>query len=338
MMLHARNPRLREMLANKWGILNNTIPVQDKPDQVDLVVRNAEIAETLNNGHNEEDLLLESAMREEASQQAAEANMSIGETVMEARKTIMNQLNPPLRLDEPDPEKSLKDYVPERHLGYLDVFMEKEAIPLPPHRPWDHVVTLTSDAPPSISCRVYPLSHGEEEFQVKYIKEQEDTGLIRKSKSPYSTPVFYIKKKNGSYRPIFNYRKINAITVKDVFPLPRIDTIIEGMRGMVLFSKFDLCNGYWNIRNSEETEDLMAFKTTRGLYAPRVMSFGPTNAPTCMQRFMNHIFQPLRDHYPGCFENYMDDCSVVTREGELDLHHQITREFFEILRENHLFL
>jgi len=126
--------------------------------------------------------------------------------------------------------------------------------------------------------------------------------------------------------------------VKDVFPLPRIDTIIEGMRGMVLFSVFDLCNSYWNIRNSEETEDLMAFKTTRGLYAPRVMSFGPTNAPACMQRFMNHIFQPLRDRYPGRFENYMDDCSVVTREGELELHQQITKEFFEILHENHLFL
>jgi hypothetical protein len=192
--------------------------------------------------------------------------------------------------------------------------------------------------PPSISCRVYPLSRGEEEFQVKYIKEQQDAGLIRKSKSPYSTPVFYIKKKNGSYHPIFDYRKVNTITVKDVFPLPRIDTIIEGMRGMVLFSKFNLCNGYWNIRNSEETEDLMAFKTTRGLYAPRVMSFRPTNAPTCMQRFMNHIFQPLRDRYPGCFENYMDDCSVVTREGELDLHRQITKEFFKILHENHLFL
>jgi hypothetical protein len=107
---------------------------------------------------------------------------------------------------------------------------------------------------------------------------------------------------------------------------------------MVTFSKFDLCNGYWNVRNSEETEDLMAFKMTRGLYAPRVMSFGPTNAPACMQRFMNHVFQPLRDRYPGHFENYMDDCAIVTREGELELHRQITREFFEILCENHLFL
>jgi hypothetical protein len=136
-MLHARNPRLREMLANKWGVLNNTIPVQDKADQVDLVVQNTEIAETLhngqiteiadapnngheaeiaktlNNGHNEEDLLLESAMREEASQQAVEANTLYGETVMEARKTVVNELSPLLRLDEPDPKKSLKDYIPE---------------------------------------------------------------------------------------------------------------------------------------------------------------------------------------------------------------------------------
>ena len=82
----------------------------------------------------------------------------------------------------------------------------------------------------------------------------------------------------------------------------------------------------------------MAFKTTRGLYAPRVMTFGLTNAPAYMQRFMNHIFQPLRDCYPGQFKNYMDDCSIATREGELELHRQITREFFDILRENNLFL
>jgi len=182
MMLHARNPCLREMLANKWGVLNSTIPVQDKPDQVDLVVRTigiaetlkngqtmeiadtpndgqeSEIAETLNNGQQEEDLLVESAMHEEASQQAAEANSSYGETFMEARKAVIKQQNPLLWLDEPKPEKLLKDYVPKCHYEYLDVFTEKEAIPLPPHQPWDHIVTLTPNAPPLISCRVYPLS------------------------------------------------------------------------------------------------------------------------------------------------------------------------------------
>jgi len=117
-MLHARNPHLREILANKWGVLNSTIPIQDKPDQVDLVVQNIEIAKTLNNrqtmeiaetsdnrheseiaetpnnGQQEEDLLVESTMCKEASQQAAEANKSYGETVMEARKTVVQELNP----------------------------------------------------------------------------------------------------------------------------------------------------------------------------------------------------------------------------------------------------
>jgi hypothetical protein len=147
-----------------------------------------------------------------------------------------------------------------------------------------------------------PLSYREEEFQAKYIKEQKDASLIQKSKSPYSTPVFYIKKKNRSYCPIFDYQKINAIMVKDIFPLPHIDTIIEGMHSMVLFSKFDLCNGYWNICNSEETEDLMAFKMTRGLYAPRVMSFSPTNTPAFMQWFMNHILSAPQRPLPQMFQ------------------------------------
>ncbi len=147
-----------------------------------------------------------------------------------------------------------------------------------------------------------------------------DAGLIRESKSPYATPVFYIKKKNGSFQPIFDYRKINAITVKDTFPLPRIDTIIEGAQNKVKFSVLDLCNGYWNVYNLESSEDILAFKMTRGLYSPLVMPFGPTNAPTCMQRFMNHIFAPLRNKYPSYFENYMDNCSIMTGEGKDDLH------------------
>jgi hypothetical protein len=241
MLLHARNPRLREILANKWGVLNSIIPTQEKADQVDLVVRHTEIAETLNNRHmeivktpnngqTEEDLIVHEAIEAVIIETlSVEANSSYDKTVIEAKRSVINKLSPVLRLDEPEPEELLRNYVPEHYHGYLDVFTEKEAIPLPPHWPWDHVVTLIPDAPPSISCRVYPLSRREEEFQEKYIKEQEDASLIRKSKSPYSTPVFYIREKNGSYHPIFDYRKINAIMVKDVFPLPHIVTIIKGM-------------------------------------------------------------------------------------------------------------
>ncbi len=68
------------------------------------------------------------------------------------------------------------------------------------------------------------------------------------------------------------------------------------------------------------------------------MPFSPTNALACMQHFMNHIFAPLQNKYPRYFENYMDDCSIMTGEGEDDLHHQIIVEFLQVLRENHLFL
>jgi len=121
------------------------------------------------------------------------------------------------------------------------------------------------------------------------------------------------------------------------FPLPQIDTIIEGARNKTKFSVLDLCNGYWNVWNSEASEDILAFKTTRRLYSPLVMPFGPTNALACMQCFMNHIFTPLCNKYPTYFENYIDDCSI-TREGKDDLHRQIIIEFLQILRENHLFL
>jgi hypothetical protein len=155
-LLHARNPRLREILANKWGVLNSIIPTQEKADQVDLVVRHTEIAETLNNRHTEiaktlnnrhmeivetpkngqteEDLIVHEAIEAVIMEMLdAEANSSYGETIMEAKRSVMNKLSPVLQLNEPEPEKSLKNYVPECYHGYLDVFTEKEAIPLPPH-------------------------------------------------------------------------------------------------------------------------------------------------------------------------------------------------------------
>jgi hypothetical protein len=146
-LLHARNPRLREMLANKWGVLNSIIPTQEKADQVDLVVRCTEIAETLNNGHmeivetpkngqTEEDLIVHEAIKAVIIEALnVEANPLYGETVIEAKRSVMNKLSPVLRLDEPEPEKLLKNYVPEHYPGYLDMFTEKEAIPLPLHRP-----------------------------------------------------------------------------------------------------------------------------------------------------------------------------------------------------------
>ncbi len=168
---------------------------------------------------SEEDLIVQEAIESVITEELdAEANLANGKTFMEAHEAITKQQSPMLHLDKPEPEKHLEDIILQWCHEYLDVFTEKEAIDLPPHQPWDHHVNLTPDAPPSISCHTYPLSCTEEEFQTKYIQEQLDASLIWELKSPYATPIFYIKKKNGSFCPIFNYQKVNAITVKDTVP------------------------------------------------------------------------------------------------------------------------
>jgi len=103
-------------------------------------------------------------------------------------------------------------------------------------------------------------------------------------------------------------------------PLLCINTIIENTKEAILFSKFNLYKGYYNVRNSKQSEDILAFKITQGLYAPIVMPFGPTNYPAVMQRFMNHVFKPLYNKYGPQFKNYIDNCGIFMLEGELELY------------------
>ncbi len=202
---------------------------------------------------------------------------------------------------------------------------------LPLHCEWDLKVWLVPNAPKTISCTPYPLLYAEQEFQEKYIQKNLDRGFIWESNLPYSTPIFYKKEPDGAFHPLFNYWKINQYTIKDVSPLPQIDTILEDMQGMALFSKFNLWEGYYNLAVKEESQDILAFKTTKGHYAPCVMPFGPTNCPTTMQKFINHIFMPLYACYRLWFKNYMDDCGIITSLQELNLHRQIIKDFFNIL-------
>jgi hypothetical protein len=117
-------------------------------------------------------------------------------------------------------EKTTEEQVPERYHDFLDIFDKPVASQLPPHHEWDLKVRLIPNALSSISCTPYLLSCTEQVFQDKYIKENLACSFIRESNSPYSTPIFYNKKKDGTSRPLFDYRKINAITIKDVSPLP----------------------------------------------------------------------------------------------------------------------
>jgi hypothetical protein len=155
--------------------------------------------------------------------------------------------------------------------------------------------------------------------------------------SPWSTPWFFIKKKDGSLRLIQDYREVNKWTICDIYPIPRIEQIIEQLKDKKLFTKFDVQLGYHNIWIKEEDQWKAAFKTPYRLFQPNVMFFGLTNSPATFQWFMDWIFHSLKNKYPKEIFIYMDDILIAIGE-DLTWHRQIVKEVLEVLRKESLFL
>ena len=120
----------------------------------------------------------------------------------------------------------------------------------------------------------------------KAIKEMSEQGVIEPSTSPWSSPVILVKKKDGSVRFCVDYRKLNDITLKDSYPLPRIDDSVEALSGAKWFTTLDLKSGYWQVELEEEAKKKTAFSIGTGLWQFTVMPFGLSNAPATLERLM----------------------------------------------------
>ena len=213
---------------------------------------------------------------------------------------------------------------------YLDIFPQ-DLPGLPPEREISFEIELLPGAAP-VSKAPYRMAPAElRELQVQ-LQELLDRGFIRPSHSPWGAPVLFVKKKDGSLRMCIDYRELNKLTIKNKYPLPRIDDLFDQLRGAEVFSKVDLRSGYHQLRIKESDVFKTAFRTRYGHYEFLVMPFGLTNAPAAFMDLMNRIFKEYLDKFVIVF---IDDILIYSRSKEE--HEQHLRLVMEMLRRHQLY-
>ncbi|KAL2243791.1 UNVERIFIED_CONTAM: Retrovirus-related Pol polyprotein from transposon [Sesamum indicum] len=213
---------------------------------------------------------------------------------------------------------------------FSDVFPD-ELPELPPHREVDFEIDTIPRAAP-ISIAPYGMTPSELKELKKQLEELLDKGFIRPSISPWGAPVLFVKKKDGSMRLCVDYRQLNRITIKNKYPLPRIDDLLDQLKGATVFSKIDLRSGYWQLRIEEESIPKTAFRTRYGHYEFVIMPFGLTNAPAAFMALMNKTLQPFLDQFGIVF---IDDILIYSSSPKE--HEQHSRTILQILREKQLY-
>ena len=167
-----------------------------------------------------------------------------------------------------------------------------------------------------ISQAPYRMNPQKKEFLRQEIANMEKDGIIRKSTSPWASPVVIVDKKDGTYRICIDYRKLNKVTKPDAFPLPRIDDMLESFGDAQWFTTLDLASGYWQVEMNSDDAEKTAFVTPFGLYEFLVMPFGLSYAPATFQRLMNRVLQEFLGDFVAV---YLDDV-IIFAKGTFKQH------------------
>ncbi|GJU13496.1 putative reverse transcriptase domain-containing protein [Tanacetum coccineum] len=202
---------------------------------------------------------------------------------------------------------------------------------LPPARPVEFQIDLIPGAAP-VARAPYRLAPSEMKELSEQLQELSDKGFIRPSSSPWGAPVLFVKKKDGSFRMCIDYRELNKLTVKNRYPLPRIDDLFDQLQGSSIYSKIDLRSGYHQLRVREQDILKTAFRTRYGHYEFQVMPFGLTNAPAVFMDLMNRVCKPYLDKFVIVF---IDDILIYSKDEKE--HEEHLKVILELLKKEKLY-
>jgi hypothetical protein len=214
---------------------------------------------------------------------------------------------------------------------YEDIFAEPTALQSAGVG-FDYKIPLKDDVEP-FNLRPYRYSAVQKTIIDKLVQDMLSQGIIQHSNSPFASPIVLVRKKDGSWRLFVDYRNLNKGTVKDIFPIPQIEDLMDELGGATIFSKLDMWSGYHQVRMATGEEHKTAFKTHNGHFEYLVMLFGLTNALASFQSLMNHVFQPFLRKFVIVF---FDDLLIYSRSHHEHVDHLAL--VFQTIRDNNLFL